>query len=207
MPEPLCWDVEFYLASVGAPWDWDGPTTAQVRVVIPSVGVPMTMPDAAAEAQPRRVYIRRHIELMKYGYTAGCAGCIAAVGGLDSRGHTDECRRRIEAAMEADTADEGRVRVTIAHERLNPLQPAVQPMPAAAAASATEQGGKRARSSAAASAAPEDRRSSPAAMDTTIPPPAGAKRKPSAELIQGYPDEGALASTVTSLAGGAHTVV
>ena len=64
MPGPFCWDVEFYLAVVESPWDWDGPTTAALRVVITNVAVPLTMPDAGAPAQPRRVYIRRHIELL-----------------------------------------------------------------------------------------------------------------------------------------------
>jgi hypothetical protein len=200
MPEPLCWNVEFYLAVVGAPWGWDGPTTASLRVVIPNVSVPLTMPDAATPAQPRRVYIRRHNELLKHVYTSGCGGCIAAAGGLDPRGHTDECRIRIESVMEADTANDGQVRVTVAHERLNPVPSTlvVRTMSTAAPMGAEEHGGKRARSTAAASA---DQRASPAAMDTTASAPTGQKRKPPAGIIQGYPDEGALASTVTTAAG------
>jgi hypothetical protein len=100
---------------------------------------------------PENQYIRRHIELSKYGCISGCTGCIAAAGGLGPRGHSDECRRRIEEAMEADTANEGRVRVTVAHERLNPVPSTlvVRTLSTATPMDAEVPGGHRSRSTAA----------------------------------------------------------
>ena len=47
----------------------------------------------------RRVYIRRGIELQRFGYTDGCLGCVAAAGALEPAGHSNACRKRVEAAM------------------------------------------------------------------------------------------------------------
>ena len=47
----------------------------------------------------RRVYIRRGIELQRFGYTDGCPGCVAAEGALKPAGHSDACRKRVEAEM------------------------------------------------------------------------------------------------------------
>ena len=47
--------------------------------------------------------------LDKYGYTEGCDGCRTKRAGLkERRGHTEECRARIEAAMAEDSEDKGR---------------------------------------------------------------------------------------------------
>ena len=47
----------------------------------------------------RRVYIRRGIELQRFGYTDGCLGCAAAVGALKPAGHSAACRMRLESEM------------------------------------------------------------------------------------------------------------
>ena len=62
---------------------------------------------------PRRVYIRRGIELQECGYTEGCAGCEAAKTNSAPNGHTEECRARIEAVMTKDASE----RVEIARRR------------------------------------------------------------------------------------------
>ena len=62
---------------------------------------------------PRRVYIRRGVELQKYGYTDGCEACDAAKAKTNAYGHTEECRARLEAAMRQDFTE----RIEIARER------------------------------------------------------------------------------------------
>merc|ERR1711973_169910 len=44
------------------------------------------------------MYIQKK-DVEKYGATAGCEGCKAAVRGGEARPHTEECRARIEAEM------------------------------------------------------------------------------------------------------------
>ena len=63
----------------------------------------------------RRVYIRRGVELLKYGYTVGCLGCDAARSDTVAKPHSDACRKRVEQAMAADEA--GAARVAQAAER------------------------------------------------------------------------------------------
>ena len=54
------------------------------------------------EAEPKRVYIRRNVELERYGYTPGCPGCIAAETDAEPINHSAACRARIEAAVKMD---------------------------------------------------------------------------------------------------------
>ena len=59
-----------------------------------------TMPPQVDQEEPkvRRMYIQRK-DIDKYGATAGCEGCRAAVRGGEARPHTEECRTRIEGEM------------------------------------------------------------------------------------------------------------
>eukprot|EP00972_Heterocapsa_arctica_P092499 13643187-Heterocapsa_arctica.AAC.1 len=59
--------------------------------------------------RPRRVYIRAGVELIKYGYTAGCQGCAAARDGRPPLSHSEDCRVRIESEMEKEAAEGVRV--------------------------------------------------------------------------------------------------
>ena len=69
-----------------------------------------------------RVDIRRNVELRRYGYTLGCAGCKAVLTNVltnCSRGekHSEACRARIETAMRED--DHAiRFRILAADQRL-----------------------------------------------------------------------------------------
>ena len=54
------------------------------------------------------MYIRKDVELARYGYTLGCEGCTAAAMGQKPRNHSSECRARIEQAMKAAN-DESRL--------------------------------------------------------------------------------------------------
>ena len=54
------------------------------------------------EIVPRRRVITMR-ELEKYGFTPGCAGCEAKRrGGIAKSGHSEECRKRVEAKMNDD---------------------------------------------------------------------------------------------------------
>eukprot|EP00973_Karenia_brevis_P060273 8386971-Karenia_brevis.AAC.1 len=55
-------------------------------------GLPMT----GGSAGPRRFYIRRDVELEKFGGADGCPGCDAWRAGLPPKNHNAACRERIE---------------------------------------------------------------------------------------------------------------
>ena len=46
----------------------------------------------------RRFYIRREVELAKYGFFDDCEGCVAQVG-AEAKPHSEGCRERIRQAM------------------------------------------------------------------------------------------------------------
>ena len=52
-----------------------------------------------AGPRSRLVYIRRDVEIRKYGVTIGCPECKAITAGTTAQGHSDECRARIEQKM------------------------------------------------------------------------------------------------------------
>ena len=52
-------------------------------------------PPTVREQLPRRVNIRRSVELARYGYTDRCIGCQYARLGLKPADHSEECRARI----------------------------------------------------------------------------------------------------------------
>jgi hypothetical protein len=66
---------------------------------------PLTVPVEPKENVPRRVYIRKSVELEKYGYTVGCEGCNAARRGKTGILHKEACRKRIEERIAADGGD------------------------------------------------------------------------------------------------------
>ncbi|CAK0826156.1 unnamed protein product [Prorocentrum cordatum] len=66
-------------------------------------------------AGPRAVYIRKDVEIAKYGLSPGCYGCAAILNGARARAHSAECRARIEQAMQGD--EEAKQRFEDARER------------------------------------------------------------------------------------------
>ena len=51
------------------------PTMVATELVVPEDELPPLLPrEREAEGVPRRAYIRRHVELEKYGFTQGCRG-------------------------------------------------------------------------------------------------------------------------------------
>ena len=58
--------------------------------VVPEDELPPRLPrEREAEVAPRRVYIRRNVELRKYGFTQGCRGCMAAETGHAPENHSE----------------------------------------------------------------------------------------------------------------------
>ena len=86
------------------------PTVVASEPFVPEDELPPRLPrEREAEVAPRRVYIRRNVELRKYGFTQGCRGCMAAETGHAPENHSEACRGRIESAMEADDVERARV--------------------------------------------------------------------------------------------------
>ena len=103
------------MAIKGTPWA-PRPTEAEKKdpeIYFPEEVTEEGPPTQYAEgdlAKPRRVKITVK-DLRKYGYTNGCLKCSELRRGLKTeKGHTETCRRRLEAAMRDDEEDQRRVR-------------------------------------------------------------------------------------------------
>eukprot|EP00971_Amphidinium_carterae_P265594 5268867-Amphidinium_carterae.1 len=85
------------------PWKWEGEVGIEDKpppLSAPVVSGPVVV--HLPETAPRRgLYIRKHVELKRFGCTANCPGCLSAATGGPQRPHTQECRQRIESAIEA----------------------------------------------------------------------------------------------------------
>ena len=105
----------------GAPWELlpraEGGVVSRVQVDVqaatPEKEAP---PPTVGEQLPRRVYIKRSVELARYGYTDRCIRCQHARLGLKPADHNEECRARIVRHTTAD--DNLNQRVQIAQDRI-----------------------------------------------------------------------------------------
>ena len=76
--------------------------------LVPEEELPPVLPKARVQETKRRnIKIRRNVELRNYGYTDGCAGCVAAHLEADPRPHSAACRARIESEILQDDAVRG----------------------------------------------------------------------------------------------------
>ena len=101
----------------GTPWEpMPGHPDREIksRVIIQSGGLEEPPPREHEEPVPKRVYIRKR-DVEKFGATAGCEGCKAAIRGGGVRPHTEECRARIEKAIKESEGKDNRV--TRAYEK------------------------------------------------------------------------------------------
>ena len=104
-------DPELLKAIVGKPWKLTpsiAPGAAQEDIPVKAAVVQGSVeedslppPIHPVPSQPRRVYIRKDIELARYGYTDDCPGCMAAALKTKAVGHSAECRARMEREMSA----------------------------------------------------------------------------------------------------------
>ena len=121
VPEVDAWDVELLLAVKGLPWDRRrADPSATVRLPITTMPAESMLPPppcAAPVPNARRVYIRKDVEIRKYGVTLGCPGCMAITAGGPSDKHNDECRSRVEQLMREDAEGGGADRIAEADAR------------------------------------------------------------------------------------------
>ena len=88
---------------------------AQARIVsVPMVAVenrPAVPVMEPREYKARRFYIRREVELAKYGFSDDCEGCRVAQVGAAAKPNSEGCRERIrQAMMNDDDLDQQRLR-------------------------------------------------------------------------------------------------
>lgn len=119
-------DKDLFASVRGTPWQLDPSVNTPGRLLEPRahagpVVVEEALPDERTEAElmqaARRVYLRRDVELQKYGYSDNCDGCAHARADRSPRPHAVECRLRIVKAMRNDP--EGRARLEAATKRGN----------------------------------------------------------------------------------------
>ena len=94
---------------------------AQARIVsVPMVAVenrPAVPVMEPRDYKARRFYIRREVELAKYGFSDDFEGCRVAQVGAEAKPHSEGCRERIRQAMMND--DEGQQRLRAAEQRVS----------------------------------------------------------------------------------------
>ncbi|CAK0860738.1 unnamed protein product, partial [Prorocentrum cordatum] len=119
-------DKDLLNSLVGKPWAPvptdvevdEVPVAIEIRAPVPApvapVGGPLApIPEAGdlppralrvgrPPAGPRAVYIRKDVEIAKYGLSPGCYGCAAILNGARAQAHSAERRARIEQAMQDD---------------------------------------------------------------------------------------------------------
>ena len=91
----------------GVPWELQTGVEREVvnRVqldVLAAIPERQAPSPTVGEQLPRRVFIRRSVDLARYGYTDRCIGCQHARLGLKSADHSEECRARIVRHMTID---------------------------------------------------------------------------------------------------------
>ncbi len=137
LPPGEQYDQELLATVRGTPWEpVPGQNVSAIPISIRADPVTEDLPEREHESVPtaRRLYIRKDVEIAKYGYTPGCHGCRNLREDRPHVGHSEACRQRIEkAVMEGDAA--GRQRLT---ESLLRRAPADRPAAAAEPAAATE---------------------------------------------------------------------
>ena len=137
-------DPALFASVKGLPWKWDptntepqrgDPAERPCRIVLQPVVPTDQLPDPLVHgsSDPRRVYIRKNVELRRYGMTDQCRGCLAAATGGKPAMHDETCRARIEKALEEDAEMGGAERMREAKKRkteeeaTSAVSPAVSP--------------------------------------------------------------------------------
>ena len=115
------WDKEGLEKVQGVPWQMNPGEGAvhrdlQVRWLREEE---MEAGRAAAQEEDRKLYRMRlkKEDFIEHGFTEGCPGCQALIGGTTARGHSEACRTRMEAALTG--TEQGRKRRERQEEREN----------------------------------------------------------------------------------------
>ena len=117
LPEESRYDKDKVTQFRGTPWapkdgEREEPIPASVRHKLNEV----TKVKASSVSERRRVRLEK-ADFDKHGYTPGCLGCKHLQRGQPPRGHTEKCRKRVEA--EITGTPEGRFRVDNAYDKVN----------------------------------------------------------------------------------------
>ena len=123
LPLEKRWDYEYVCSVNGTPWDPVPRSGEPVHVFMDPKfveGVPENIVPRKTYAGPviRRVRLTPH-GFQVYGFTPGCPVCNAIRNGTFPRGHTDQCRDRMESNL--CSTSEGRKRVQQAEERMTKI--------------------------------------------------------------------------------------
>ncbi len=117
VPESERFEQARLKSMVGTPWQREPKESSDFNIALPAVvTIPVstddTVPDVSIpEPIPRRMYIKPR-DLEKYGYTKGCPRCEPLREGRSTTAeHSDDCRKRITDAMEADKSEDVQTRV------------------------------------------------------------------------------------------------
>ncbi len=91
-----------------------------LRVNAESMVPERQLPEAPrpGHSEARRAYIRKDVELVRYGYTTGCQGCRAARLNSRAQPHNEQCRNRIQQAMIDDPHIDPTMGLAVAEERI-----------------------------------------------------------------------------------------
>jgi hypothetical protein len=115
------WDKDGLAAVKGVPWQWN-PAEGEVH---PDLQVRWLREEeleagrAQASQDDRKLYRMRlkKEDFLEHGFTEGCHGCQAIIAGKTARGHTEQCRSRVEAAV--TTTERGKRRKEHQEEKEN----------------------------------------------------------------------------------------
>ena len=100
LPEAEAVDLTLLDQLRGSPWKMDPVEAVAIPPGVMPAPVEVPPPPAPpGDIKIPRTYIRKDIELRKFGYTLGCPGCEAAQAGLRARAHSEICRTRIEEEL------------------------------------------------------------------------------------------------------------
>ena len=109
------WDAEGLDAVRGVPWQWDPESDEEthkllVRHLTDEEKAALSIPTPVEG--PRNVYRMRlkRDDFIEKGFTDGCPGCKAILSGGPVRGHTEQCRKRMEGLMQQTTEGQERIK-------------------------------------------------------------------------------------------------
>ena len=115
------WNVEDHMLIKRFPWrPYEASEEDEVHIRPPQPVTPVPR-DAAPQQQrdgevvPRPFSITKR-DLVNYGYTPGCPGCLAAANDRRYKPHTLNCRQRIEKALLEDELGSNRLKEARARE-------------------------------------------------------------------------------------------
>jgi hypothetical protein len=120
LPEEDKWQSDLLEKMVGLPWQLRPTSSKPLESDAPPLTIELAPEEKEVEPEPkveqkrkgyvpRGIYVRRDVELKRFGFTPGCDGCERARMGLSYRAHSSVCKARI--MEELNKSDEGKKKV------------------------------------------------------------------------------------------------